>query len=298
MKYNYNPDITFWYEESYMNSVITNELETVGKINMTGITESFYSADNGKIPTTKTSEYITDNYFICYSSGSEFTCGTKEIKVGKAKYVKQEMNVDANYITPTQFYTVYPTGAIVVAEKGNEDNIENSSELTNLLPVGLGTKQGVYNYVIKAKNLGEYYNKSNKLGRIWGAQNSVVATVLEEAEEGNSCIEDGALTSGTIINGNMFNDGAYVCAYKVNCPDCPVECDPTCKNPDCPDNKCPVECDNCIYTNNSTNINYRPITPSDINPNDRDLGVNWKYDENSISTGLELKAYATTKEIE
>lgn len=298
MDYDYNPDITFWYEESYMNNAIKNELEADSNINKSNITETFYSSDNGKIPTNTTTEYDSSNYFLCYASGSGFTCGTKEIKVGKAKYVKQEMNVEGKYITPTQFYTIYPTGAIVVADKNKEDSIENSSELTNLLPVGLGTRQGIYNYVLRIKNLGEYYDDPGKYGRLWGADDSVVVTVMEEAENGENCSETGALTSSTIINNKLFKEGAYVCSYKVNCPDCPVECDPTCKNPDCPTNDCPVECENCVYTNNSTNIGYRPITPSDINPNDRELGVNWKYDENSISTGLELKAYATTKEIE
>ena len=35
-----------------------------------------------------------------------------------------------------------------------------------------------------------------------------------------------------------------------------------------------------------------------LNPNDRDLGVNWQYDDTTINTALELKAYATSKEIE
>ncbi len=45
-------------------------------------------------------------------------------------------------------------------------------------------------------------------------------------------------------------------------------------------------------------IKYRSITTSNVNPNERQLGANWSYDETEVSTALELKAYATTKEIE
>jgi len=173
-------------------------------------------------------------------------------------------------------------------------NIENGSPLTNRLPVGLGTTQGVYNYTLIVNNLGEYYN-SDKLGRVWGAKDSVVSETLKENSQ---CQQTGALKYETNIDGTYFDNGVYVCAYKVNCPDCPVECEENgCYNPDCPDGNCPVECKNCIYNNNNSNINYRPITPGDLNPNDRDLGKNWQHD-NSISTALEMKAYVTTEEIE
>lgn len=306
MTYQYKPTIHFWYEESYMNNVITNELDTIGGGTSYWVSEKHYDKDNTKVPTNeRTSNQfvqlntILDTDFVCYKSGSDYSCGSRPIKIGQAKYVVQEMEVEAKYITPTQFYTIYPTGAIVVAEEGKEEEIENSQELTNLLPVGLGTTQGVYNYSLRVENLGEYYNKKDELGRIWGADESVVVTVLEESEEGNSCIKEGALTTINPSNGAMMNDANYVCAYKVNCPDCPVECDPICENPDCPPNDCPVECDPpCLYNNGETNVNYKPITPGNINPNDREMGVNWKYADNAITTALELKAYVTTQEIE
>jgi len=305
MDYEYDPTISFWYQESYMNSVLTDELQTIGSVNIGGFKQSFCSADTNNAYKTCSNGWKssidkndTTSQFVCKQSGNVYTCGTESMIISKATYVKQEMESSGEYITPTQFYTIYPTGAIVVSEAGNEDEIENSKELTNLLPVGLGTRQGVYTYALKVKDLGEYYNKS-KLGRIWGDSDSVVINVLEQAEEGNSCTKEGALQSSVKVDRTTIKDGVYVCAYKVNCPDCPVECDPDgCKRPDCPDNSCPVECDNCIYTNSSTNIGYKPITPGNINPNDREMGVNWNYNENSISTALELKAYATTTEIE
>ena len=92
------------------------------------------------------------------------------------------------------------------------------------------------------------------------------------------------------------------------CPDCPVVCDPDfgCyyEGPNCPPKSCPVVCTNCVY-NNGLNVQNRPVTPDDFNPNDRDLGDNWDsgmdFDNPdksvNIKTSLQLKAYATTKEI-
>ena len=302
MNYKYDPTITFWYEESYMNSVhTTNELETVGSTSVGGFKQSFCTSDVDKTYEcssewkTSVDKGVTKRQFVCKESGNEYTCGPEDIIISKAKYVKQEMTSSGSYRTPTQFYTIYPTGSIVISEAGNSDNIENSKELTNLLPVGLGTRQGVYTYALRVSDLGEYYN-NDKLGRLWGDSNSVVVTILEDED---SCIEEGSLKDTVKVDNTVLSNGVYVCAYKVNCPDCPVECEVDgCKNPDCPDNYCPVECDNCIYTNNETNIIYRPITPGNINPNDRDQGVNWSYDDYEISTALELKAYATTQEIE
>ncbi len=92
------------------------------------------------------------------------------------------------------------------------------------------------------------------------------------------------------------------------CPNCPVVCDPDygCyyEGPNCPPKSCPVVCTNCVY-NNGLNVENRPITPDALNPNDRDLGANWNsgidFDNPNknvnIKTSLQLKAYATTKEI-
>lgn len=305
MGYEFNPKIKFWYQESYMNNVLTDSLETVGTANIGGFTESYHDSSNGKTLTDASNNFkdikevlASKTSFVCYKVGDKYECNEKTIHVGTVKYVKQSMTSDAKYITPTQFYTIYPSGGIVVGEAGQEDSIENADELTNLLPVGLGTSQGVYNYVLRVEDLGEYYD-SKELGRLWGDDGSVLVTVLEED---NNCANGGSVGANIDIDGEKADKGkgGYVCAYTVNCPEegCPVECDPTCKNPGCPENNCPVECVNCVYTNNSPNVNYRPITPGDINPNDKDLGVNWKWDENGISTGLELKAFVTSTEIE
>lgn len=295
MDYTFDPDMYFWYEDNYMNSVNTNKMETVGNIEVDNKQTELRcagSVDNAYETCSSgwTSSYITssEEMFVCTPNGE---CGKQTIQIAATSRMKASMNGKGSYITPTQFYTIYPSGAVVVAEEGTK--IENGNELTNGLPVGLGTPAGVYNYTLIVENLGEYYN-SDKLGRIWGDHDSVVAVTLEQND---NCIDNAAWKDTVTINGTYFDEGVYNCAYKVNCPDCPVVCDPTCKNPNCPENNCPTVCDPpCVY-NNGADINYRPITPDDLNPNDRELGKNWKFDEKNITTALELKAYVTTHEI-
>ena len=170
-------------------------------------------------------------------------------------------------------------------------------------------------------NLGEYYNgnKAGTLGRIWGDSESVVVDVLNDAENNRSCTKKGALTTKYNYNGNGglrtdISEGAYVCTYTINtdsnptyppgtnddpCPNnkCPIVCDPVCRIPNCKNNDCPTECENCLYTNNSSNISYKPISPGIVNPSGKEPGVNWKWEE-PPKTAMEIKAYVTSKEIE
>lgn len=292
MSYSFDPKIKFNYEEVYMNSVHKDILDGVGATNKSNIkqelclgeTDDYYTKcttgwKNAEDKTANTSQYV------CLESG----CQNYNIFVSKANYIKQSIDAEGKYITPTQFYTIYPSGAIAVSK--NED-IENASPLKDGLPVGLGTRTGVYNYTLQVTNLGEYYS-SNKLGRLWGDEDSVVSTLLQSQEP---CQTEGGLKYD--YDNGKIKDGVYICAYKVNCPDCPVECEEDgCYWKDCPKNNCPVVCENCIFKNDDSNMDYRPISPDDINPNDRDLGKNWASDENA-DTAMELKAYTTTEEIE
>jgi len=292
MKYTLNPNVKFWYEEKKYFDKVTDELETVeGKTTGGIVEEKHYSSELNNNPSGNVSQKfaLLPKQFICYYDGSGYDCGKKNIEVGQAKYVSQKIEVSKQYITPTQARSLYPTGEIVLSK----EDVSNSKALINGLPVGLGTNQGIYNYSLKIENLGEYYGSKTKLGRIWGDTESVVSTVLKENEV---CNRKGALTTkNPSTEANV--DANYVCAYKVNCPDCPVVCDPTCKFDGCPNNNCPVECDNCLFTNGNLNVSYKPTTPGRINPSNRPLGKNWKWDDN-IETSLELKAFVTSTEIE
>lgn len=298
MKYNFNPKVSFWYEDSHMSlakSLYLIGTPAVGALsinNCAGEVDAYYgTCTTGWTTSTLSRETISDNKaYTCYKSGSGYTCGIVPIVVNIAKYVKQSQTSNANYILPTQFYTVYPTGKVINESK------EGTSPLENALPISLGTQAGVYNYTLSIEDLGEYYN-SDKTGRIWGSENSVVVTALEDE---NSCSYQLSTSNlpdnNPAVTGN--DNGKYTCAYKVNCPSCNVTCGPDgCIWTDCEDGHCVVKCDRCIFGNGEVNFAYRPITTKDINPNNRELGANWKFDESSINTTTELKAYATTNDI-
>lgn len=354
MGYKYEPVINFWYEESYMNDVIKDTLDTIGNIAKNEVEQKVCAGEINEdysCKTNWTSEATkeTSRQWMCKKSGSTYTCGWEDIVINKAKYVTQKIEASSNYITPTQFYTIYPTGAIVVANEGT--NIENGSPLPNGLPVSFSTSKSIRYYALKVKNLGEYYS-TDKLGRLLGNDNSVISKLFED----NKVCSSGALTYQANLGNASFKNGVYVCSYIVNCPDCVVSfkcvktndgyygingtlvteeefnqqccengvCPPECpdcptgfkcvktkdgyygingtlvnestyKEQCCPDGKCPVVCVDCIRDGRE-NFIYRPITSENINPNDRELGNNWKYND-TIKTGLELKAYATTTEI-
>lgn len=301
MDYKYDAKISYWYQEQYMLDVKTDHLSTLGNVkvdsdykqtNCYGNVSKDYkcqaSSDN-----SKTAAINSKPQFMCILKGDKFECNTYSVAVSNAQYVSQEMGMAGEYITPTQFQRIYPTNAIVVADENEE--IENASVLPNGLPVSAGTSQGVYTYALKVENLGEYYSGTTNLGRIWGADNSVVVSTLEKLE---ACYKNSAIQDDLNIDNTNIDNGVYVCAYRVNCPDCPIDCDEEgCEWEDCPTNKCPIDCDNCIITNGNYNFNYRPVTPGNLNPNNRPLGNNWNWD-NNITDAIELKAYTTTKEIE
>lgn len=275
MSYNYNPTAYYAYDESYMGfltgdqdrmlgTIISQDADPEYNVCLGEVTDDF-ECPSGWV--TPSEALATESYFSCTC----LECNWSAYLLTRAKYAKQEMNVEAKYIIPTIFYTIFPTGAIVINDDPSVE-IEDSKALEHELPVGLNTVGGPHNYVIYFENLGEYYDKKDKMGRIWGAANSTVATVLND----HKC--DGAMIYDTTANGDFYDEGVYNCHYNVNskCPDCPVECD------------------GCLY-NTKANFLFRQISPFDINPNDRKLGVNWAYDQ--FTTAIEMKAFATTEQI-
>ena len=326
MSYNFNPDLYFNYEDEYMKDVLTDKLDLVGDITK-GSTTHYYCARNDgdsayeQCSTGWKNSPIFTSQSVCVCDGEK--CEKTPVAVNSTMRMKESITYEASYITPTQFYSIYPTGAIVAAKSFDDDS---ASELTNALPVGLGMPQGVHHYALYAKNLGEYFG-TGKYGRVWGSKNSVVSTTLKSAEK---CIANGALKYDANLNGTYIDNGVWVCDYNVNankctktinedgkvtyrdkngnitdaftydrecvCPDCPVTCDPNGCTIACSNDKCPVICPTCLYSNGK-NFVFRSISLSNLNPNDRDLGANWRYDDKQISTALEMKAKLTTDEI-
>ncbi len=379
MDFKFDPKIEFYYEEEYMNYVTKNTFDTFGNIKKSDIKvqrcekeasdDGYNNCPSGwkeSLPT------IDKNIFTCTFDNGEYTCNNQVIKIPQVINMKESMNISATYKSPTQFFTIYPNGTIVSAQ--NNSTIENGSGLENALPVGLGTTQGLYKYVLKVKDLGEYYDYfgiGNGLGRILGTDNNIVSNLLSEKSD---CGVNECLKKSYDIDSKHFDNGLYVCKYAVNIDTCKTEkdgyCNPNCPNDlDCPktctekDNKfyclsgeectqaqynaqccdhclptvsyncmmsiengqivyynksgskvnskalyaadccsnghCQGACKYCLYDNNNLNLSFRQITSEDINPNNRELGINWQYDEKDLNKnyGLSLKAYQTTKEI-
>lgn len=302
MKYNYEAGMKFWYQEGfrtgvddlYAGSVVPSAINQ--GVCSTDVTDS-YGCPGHWLETANTRELTQ---FTCYngSTRDSYVCGNVEIGVSTAKYVRQIMSVDADYISNTQYYSVAPSGSILF---GAPQSLANATELGHLIPVALNRKTGKYNYALYATDLGEFYN-NDTLGRIWDGeaapdQNTVVNAVL--TDEACTKPENSALLSSTTINyandnnnSYSFQNGVYVCEYRVNCPD----------------PSCDVECPNCISITRDRekvyrNFEYRQISTNDFNPNNRELGTNWKtsvpINESNvnITSAVELKAYVTTKEI-
>ncbi len=61
-------------------------------------------------------------------------------------------------------------------------------------------------------------------------------------------------------------------------------------------------CPSCIITQvGGLNVDYRTVSPSSLNPNNRRMGYNWYYDTdnvNNLKEPIQIKAYYTTTEIE
>ncbi len=329
MNYAFEPEMYYWYQEPiYRAMELTHQLELNGLIKIddeptykycVGEVSKDYKLCNNSESGWQDSLELDDTYVIkqvyaCNLDG----CSMMDYVQSLAVYAKQDMDAKGDFITPTQYYTLFPTGTIVTARKGTD--VPNGEEIENGLPVE-PTTEGVRNYILWVKNLGEYYNDGS-LGRIWGDSNSVVAHNLQEASacrtEKSALVYDKKVDDFVIEGGSY---GLYACEYDVNIccdPVCPTTVTNTCvtlvdkegithfyddkgkevQEPEyrakcCPEGKCPVRCTNCLFNN----MDYHQVTNEDLNPNDREMGRNWNWDEN-INTAVELKAYVTTKEIE
>ncbi len=245
--YNFNPELYFWYQESYRENLLSEKLE------------SFDDTLERLAPEYCTGD-VSDDYRECYGNGGwkknltmggigdtnadvyqdqECACTTERCDyynyaIANVKYIKQSTKATTKFVSPTQFYNIYPTGTVPAGYPGLD--IDNASEIESGLPIELRGSSGGKTYLLWYKNLGEYYDTDN-LGRIWGDNNSVVAATLQASY---ACGTDrNALVFDNETDGVYHDGGVYVCRYDVNeCNKCVEEsddyCDPTCPNdPDC-----------------------------------------------------------------
>ncbi len=289
--YCYNPDVNFDYHENQASSEIN--IEKLGQVTDT-TTNINAGVATGQVQYTSYNwngtDWIPEPIFVNIPPKNN-------PKDPNEYYYTKTIEKNAEYNTQQDYWAYIPTGSIEGAPSGTQK--EQYYYLGQVFPVAIQTTRGAYNWTLNFKQIGQFNGNTqceggkadaSKLGRL----NEVVKAI------GKS-------------DGLSSNIG-YVCLYIVNCPDCPPECsiedlqqyllpgqvaykrveedgtvicgieeddnDPKC-------NDCDIYCVNCIY-DGSDAYNYRTISLTDMNPNSRDLGVNWTNE----------KGQATLKEIE
>jgi hypothetical protein len=276
----YMPDIYYSYSENYyklydasdyiMNrGVSTTETEIAY---CTGTINKNYECST---ETTNYNPTTTKSYLYCDTNGCK---SQVENNISTARYVKKIAKNVAEYTTPVKFENIYTSGTISITDVQNADmGATVQSTDVNGLPVSLKTAKGVYTFDFKINKLGQLYNQGTSatptLGRIVDTSNTEANTVIKK------------------VNGSdtMLFNGDYICYYTVNCPECEIKCEnkngnkcewcigsnccETGQNCTCPE--CEISCVNCIYDLSSLQINFRAISSTNINPNDRELGYNW-----------------------
>lgn len=226
--------------------------------------------------------YTNQTFVVCTANGG---CQQQTQAISDATFVRKTVMKSQDYITPTVFYQIEANGRITV-NSGYEGNALKLDALINSLPISTSATGGG-EFRLMLEDLGEFYD-TGEMGRIID---------FEGDHEANSV----ATALGN--DGITVFDGDYVCHYYSNCrpadcPNCDFVCDEDeCHWVECPD--CDFECVNCIFNFDELQLNFKPISTTDVNSADRNLGYNW--DINTTLTALEVvrdKASATIEEIE
>lgn len=247
-KYNYDPKIKFEYEEEYFDLLDSSKNEFVA-FDLVANEEN--TAVDSITPDPKKAYYYTTNNMPddycknsiegdCASKSTIADVGTTSITLSNgssktipnANYVKLTQTVDGFYQTPSHYYSLSSYRTIAVPPDESAVAGTPAQKLENQLPVATNTAMGIYNYSIKIENLGEYYNDetaghaAGSLGRIWGAENSVVDVITSNAGDANNqhvqCLKNqlGNITTSNVdlteTNTNSaFVNGVYVCNYQI-----------------------------------------------------------------------------------
>ena len=250
------------------------------------------SADDMNVASEYGDVYEDFTFTLCDENG----CDGDDQKVSQAKFIRKTIKKSQEYETPTVFYQIATNGKITV-NSGYAGNAVQLEALENSLPVSTSAVGGG-RFELLLEDLGEFYNpqdavdSSHPYGRL----------IDFEGDDINSSSEN-SVAKKLGEEGIETFDGRYPCHYESPCrpDDCP-NCDFVCEGDDCDFEECPdciFECVNCIFNLDELQLNFKPISPSDVNSADRDYGYNW--DINTTLEQLTLisdKAEQTIKEIE
>lgn len=300
--YNYDPYVTYDYQEDYRDLVgMPIEMQELTK-NIGGTSYQYCLQQGaGDGPTITDNEYKTCStgftghqyfeseavYTICEleTAGGDPVCKRDDqlsrYRVTKARYKKSEQEASSTYKPQELFYNIYPSGEISITSGDDRVLLGEDREL----PVALSTRLGIYEYYVDFTDIGEFYDRVDvgglsPLGRLMG-------------------------------NDGIITDTTYVCAYLVNIPEQEFFCDagniPTCSGPncisdcigpncddlDCDGDNCVPDCVGvgCIYDEDAgTSLVEKTVSLNNLFPNGTD-SYNWNKSEND-------KAITTISEIE
>ena len=278
--YKQNPEITFDYEEEYIEKLLGgSNLNFVASSDKTTTETKWFcnGSDvdrkyNECIGAKATSEAQTKTITVkecTTTNATTYSCKDVQKQVPTTKFAKVATTFKSTYAPESIFYTKYSTGVIEVDKTGKlsgngkytkldkylDSKIDETAKVKNgTLPVALKDGKGVYNYNIMFANVGEYFDKEG-FGRLLGGKNSA-----------------------TLANDNTTFKGTYVCSYVVNCPECKVACkeDPT-KGIFCTlESKDEPECvGTCAYDKGYGELySIQQISITNFNPTERTLGAN------------------------
>lgn len=304
---NYEPDIYYDYEESYIADYYNNHGEMIESIESVttdsewlcvgegSLTNNSYSSCRTGSKGSRTSTLVQRDYVVCTVDGCEIESRYDYNHVSEANYAKKTSTVEASYKPATLFYNVYVSGEIVPTSEG--EGRDDTVALENKLPVALNTKRGIYEYTVNISVLGEYYDESCKdgdceLGRLIGGTKAVI----NRGDYSEMVNSDGSVhyVCNYIVNMGKVTTGDIVCNFD-KCDE--GNCTNNCVGPNCGDTcygeNCVVDCIGvgCIYDSDAgTSLVEKVVSLNNLFPNGTN-SYNWNRDLNE-------KADATILEIE
>ncbi|MCM1053157.1 MAG: hypothetical protein NC483_04205 [Ruminococcus sp.] len=287
---NYNPSVYYDYnEKDYMNKLVNknDNMEEFSKtennnkedwycVGENSIDNNYDSCSTGA-KNSRQSTLATKQYIYCVKERCYIETDTNYNQISEASYVKRTSEVSATYRPKTLFYNVYPSGEITVNKA--DDNVE----ITNGLPVALGTQRGIYKYTVNIEKLGEFYDRDNgdNLGRYIGGGAKAV-------------VDPAKLVYNCAYLVNIPKTDGWICDFDDTCTD---DCISNCIGPNCPGycdgDDCVSDCIGmgCIYDSGAgTSMVERTVSLNNLFPNGT-TSYNW-------DAGVNRKANDTVDEIE
>ena len=305
---NYDPDVYYDYEESYLTDMYNNRGEMDRTINSEStdaqwfcigdIGDEKYEVCNGQQLSSREATFVQRSYWVCED---EKRCHTEDrsyyYNISDADYLKKTSNTEVSYVPSTLFYNVYPSGEIVDRDEGA--GREDTVALENKLPVSLSTERGIYKYTVNMGNLGEYYDQQQdgNLGRLIDGEDSGNNPVINKKDYTDYVNEEGYVeyACSYLVNMGITDEDTIICDFDTLCTgdDCYADCiGPNCDY-ECYGEDCIADCigAGCIYDSDAgSSMIERVVSLNNLFPNGTD-SYNWNREENE-------KAATTIDEIQ